>query len=240
MVKDNVMELDAALLSHQPVNRRKETAKVLVLEPALGNAAELPSTEMIAELEEKLSQARARQMAFSGERKKISLAAHMGSVEDRARLDQLNKEGAILSDEIEGIEAAINDAQTRIANAKANATIEAEHQKRREVAQLADELRGHAQKIDELWRASIAEYLILQAKLEKIAQSGVARPSRFQVQTACRRALIAAFIGSPLRLELLAPGGRHTVANLVAAWAGNAEAWAKQALPRRANGKDAA
>jgi hypothetical protein len=240
MVKDNVMELDTVQPSHQPVNRRKETAKGLVLEPAVGNAAELPSTEMIAELEEKLSQARARQMAIGGERKTISLAAHMGSANDRARLDQLNQEGAILSGEVEGLEAAINDAQTRIADAKADAAIEAELQKRQEIAQIAGELRGHAAKIDDLWRASIAEYLVLQRKLQDIAQSGVARPSRFQVQTACRRALISAFIGTPLQLELLAPGGRHTVANLVAVWAGNAEAWAKQALPRRANGKDAA
>jgi hypothetical protein len=94
----------------------------------------------------------------------------MGSADDRTRLDQLNQEGAILSGEIEGIEAAISDIQTRISNASADAAIEAERQKRLEIARLADELRGHAAKIDELWRASIAEYLVLQAKLEKIAQ----------------------------------------------------------------------
>jgi hypothetical protein len=239
VVKDNVMELDAVQPSHQPVNRRKEIAKAVVLEPAAGNAVEPPPEELVAELKDKLSRARALHTAISSERRTVALAAHMGSADDRTRLDQLNQEGTILSGEIEGLEAAITDAQSRIANARADAAIEAERQKRREIAQVADQLRGHAAKIDELWRASIAEYLVLQAKLEKIAQSGVGRPSRFQVQTACRRALIAAFIGSPLRLELLAPGGRHTVANLVAAWAGNAEAWANRALPR-SNGKGAA
>jgi hypothetical protein len=117
--------------------------------------------------------------------------------------------------------------------------IEAERQKRLEIAQLAGELREHAAKIDELWRASIAETVVLQRKLQDVAQSGVARPSRHQVKTACRRALIAAFIGSPLQLELLAPGGRHTVAALVDAWARNAEIWANRAPPK-ANGKDAA
>jgi predicted nucleic acid-binding Zn-ribbon protein len=179
-------------------------------------------------------------MAISDERKRISLAAHMGSADDRTRLDQLNHDGAILSGEIESIEAAIADAQAQIAHAHAVAAMEAEREKRREVVSLADELRGHAEKIDHLWRASIDEYLVLQQKLHEIAQSGVGRPSRHQVQSACRRALISAFIGTPLQLDpLLAPGERHRVTDLVASWARNVEAWARQA-PARANGKDAA
>jgi hypothetical protein len=237
VVKGIGMEIDAVQPQRQTVNRRKGGQAV---DPAVGNAAEPAPDQIVAELEEKLSQARARQMAISGLRKTISLAAHMGSADDRTRLDQLNQEGAILSGEIESVEVALTEAKARIANAQADAAIEAERQKRREIARLADELRGHAAKIDELWRASIAEYLVLQGKLQEIAQSGVARPSRHQVQTACRRALISAFIGTPLQLELLAPGGRHTVAALVAVWARNAEVWAKRALPRRANGKDAA
>ena len=231
--------MDTVQPSHQPVNRRKESAKSVVLEPAVGNAAEPPPEELVAELKEKLSQAKLRQTAISNERRSVALAAHMGSADDRASLDQLNQEGAILFGEIESIEAALTEAQARIANARADAAIEAELQKRQEIAQIAGELRGPAAKIDELWRTSIAEYLLLQRKLQDIAQSGVARPSRHQVQTACRRALISAFIGTPLQLELLAPGGRHTVAALVDTWARNAEAWAKQALPRKANGKNA-
>jgi hypothetical protein len=217
----------------QPVNRHRDRRAV---EPAVG---EPPSDEIVATLEEKLSQARARQMAISGERKTVSLAAHMGSADDRARLDQLNQEGAILSGEIESLEAAITDAQTRIADARAAAALEAERQKREATVRLADELRGHALKIDDLWRQSIAEYLLLQGKLHDIAQSGVGRPSLHQVQSACRRALISAFIGTPLQFQLLAIGERHTVSNLVGSWARNVEAWARQA-PARTNGKDLA
>jgi hypothetical protein len=158
VVKDDVMELDAVQPALQPVNRRKESAKGVILEPAVGIAAEPPLDQIVAELKDKLSQAKVRQTAISTDRRAVALAAHMGSVDDRARLDQLNQEGANpVRAEIESIEAAINDAQTRIANAKADAAIEAERQKRREIARLADELRGHAAKIDELWRASIAE-----------------------------------------------------------------------------------
>jgi hypothetical protein len=229
------IELDTQQPPHQPVNRHRDRRA----EPAVGNIPEPPSDEIVAILEEKLSQAKARQMAISGERKAVSLAAHMGSEGDRARLDQLNQEGAILSGEIESIEAAIAEVQARIANAKAAAALEAEKQKRQAIVRLTDELREHALKIDDLWRQSIAEYLLLQGKLHDIAQAGVGRPSRNQVQSACRRALISAFIRTPLQLELLAPGERHTVAELVASWARNVEAWANQAA-RRANGKDAA
>jgi hypothetical protein len=163
----------------------------------------------------------------------------MGSADDRARLDQLNQEGAVLSGEIESIEAAIAEIRVRIADAKASAALDADRQKRQEMVRLANELQGHAAKIDGLWRASIDEYLVLQRKLHEIAQSSGGRPSRHLVQAACRRALISAFIGSPLQLELLAPGERHTVASLVSTWARNVEIWANQPSPRT-NGRDAA
>jgi hypothetical protein len=241
MVKDNDMELDAVDSSYQTPNRRKDghPAKDLVLEPAVGDAAEPAYDEIVAELLEKLSQAKARQTVISADRKVISLAAHMGSADDRARLDQLNQEGAILSGEIESIEAAIAEVQARIADAKAAAALDADRQKRQEVVRLANELQGHAGKIDGFWRASIDEYLVLQRKLHEIAQSSGGRPSRHLVQAACRRALISAFLGSPLQLELLAPGERHTVAGLVATWARNVEIWANQQSPRT-NGRDAA
>jgi chromosome segregation ATPase len=211
--------------SHQPPNRRKdEQAKDAILELVVRDAAELPFDEIVAELQDKLSQANARQAAISGDRKTISLAAHMGSADDRARLDQLNQEGAVLSGEIESIEAAIADVQTRIADAKAAAALDAEQQKRQEVVRLADQLQAHAEKIDRLWRASIDEYLVLQRKLHEIAQSSGGRPSRHLVQAACRRALISAFIGTPLQLELLAPGERHKVTDLVSTWARNVQA----------------
>jgi hypothetical protein len=149
VVKDNEMEVDSMQPPQQPVIRGKDGQAV---EPAVGTAAEPPSDEVVARLEVALSQAKARQMVISSERKAISLAAHMGSADDRARLNQLNQEGAILLGEIESIEAAITDVQTRIANANAAAALEAEHKKREATVRLADELRGHAAKIDELWR----------------------------------------------------------------------------------------
>ncbi|SRR6266446_317363 len=226
------MELDAIQISDLSVNKRKSRKPItaVIVEPTVENAVDPLPNEIIAELEEKLLQARARRAAITGERKAISLAAHMGSTGDRAQLDQLNQEGAILSGEIESIEFAIAEAQAWVAATENTAAIEAERQKRHQIVQLADELRGHALKIDDLWRQSIAEYVILQDKLHQIVQSGVGRPSRHQVQSACRRALISAYIGSPLQLELLAPAERRTVAHLVEVWARNVEVWANQPI----------
>jgi hypothetical protein len=99
------------------------------------------------------------------------------------------------------------------------------------VVGLADEIRGHGERIDALWRNSIEEYDALQAKLQQIVQLGVGRPTQQQVRVACQRALIAAFIGSPLQSQILAPNERHTMADLVNSWANAAKTWA---------GKDAA
>jgi hypothetical protein len=177
-------------------------------------------------LEEKLTLAEQRQAEIASERAGIALAAHMGSASDRARLDELNREGAILAGEIESIEAAIVQAKARIAEAEANAAVEAERGKRREVVRLADEIRGHGERMDALWRQSIAEFDALQSKLQEIVQLGVGRPSQRQVQVACQRALVAAFIGSPLQFQILAPNARHSVSDLVNSWAGAAQSWA--------------
>jgi hypothetical protein len=48
---------------------------------------------ILPQLEEKLSAAKARQAEITRERNSIALAAHMGSANDRARLDKLNHDG---------------------------------------------------------------------------------------------------------------------------------------------------
>jgi hypothetical protein len=186
---------------------------------------------ILPQLEAKLSAAKARQAEITRERNSIALAAHMGSANDRTRLDGLNHDGAILAGEIEGLEAAIAQAKARIAEAEANAAAEVDRGKRREVVGLADEIRGHGERIDALWRNSIEEYDALQAKLQHIVQLGVGRPSLHQIRIATQRSLIAAFIGSPLQFQILAPNERHTMADLVNSWANAAQTWA---------GKDAA
>jgi predicted nucleic acid-binding Zn-ribbon protein len=199
--------------------RRQKAAEQ---KPNLAEAAEV----LLPQLEEKVSAAKARQTAITGERNAVALAAHMGSSNDRARLDELNQEGAILAGEIEGLEAAITQAKARIAEAETNAAAEADRGKRREILRLADEIRGHAERIDALWRQSIEEYDALQRKLTKVVQAGVGRPTQQQVRVACQRALVAVFIGTPLQSQLLPPNERHTVVDLVGSWANAAEAWA--------------
>jgi hypothetical protein len=181
---------------------------------------------ILPQLEEKLSAAKARQAEITRERNSIALAAHMGSANDRARLDKLNHDGAILAGEIEGLDAAILQAKARIAEAEANAAAEVDRGKRREVVGLADDIRGHGERIDALWRQSIAEYAELQTKLTEIVELGVGRPSLQQIRVACQRALISAFIGSPLQFQIIAPTERHSVSDLVDSWARAAETWA--------------
>jgi predicted nucleic acid-binding Zn-ribbon protein len=180
------MRLDPVQPSHQRANKRKRKA-AQAAEPVIEVADEPSLHDIAAELEEKLSQAQARRAAIKSERNAISLAAHMGSADDRARLDRLNQEGAILSGEIEGIEAAIAQVKAQIIEAETAAVKEAERKKRREIARLADEVRAHADKIDGLWRQSIAEYLIYQGKLHEIAQGSGGRPALHVVQSACRQ-----------------------------------------------------
>jgi hypothetical protein len=220
------MNLDTVRPATQRGNSRKggRLKKEPIVEPVCEAKHTRPRLdEILGDLENKLVHTRGRQTEISSERKAISLAAHMGSATDRARLDQLNQEGAVLSGEVESIEAAIVAVKAQIADAEAEVAREAERERKQEIVQLADEARLHAEVIDNLWQQSIAEFIVLQDKLHEIAQAGNGRPGRHQVQAVCRRALIAAFIGSPLQLQLLAPGQRYTMAGLVDRWVGNIE-----------------
>ena len=181
---------------------------------------------IVPQLEEKLSAAKTHQTEITRERDSIALAAHMGSANDRARLDKLNHDGAILAGEIEGLEAAIAQTRARMAEAEADAAAEVDRRKRREVVGLADAIRSHAERIDALWRNSIVEYGALQAKLQQMVQLGVGRPSLHQIRIASQRALVAAFVGTPLQVQILAPNERHTMADLVSSWANSAKTWA--------------
>ena len=146
-------------------------------------------------------------------------------------MPERNHDSAILAGEIDGVEAAIAQAKARIAEAEANAAAEVDRGKRREVLGLADEIRGHGERIDALWRNSIEEYDALQTKLQQMVQLGVGRPTQQQVKVACQHALIAAFVGSPPQSQVLAPNARHTMTDLANSWATAAKTWA---------GKDAA
>src|SRR3954453_15884885 len=147
-MNDNVETADRASAPRR--NRQNSTGKRT-------NPGEDAKT-ILPPLEEKLSLARARQDEISRERTAVALAAHMGSASDRARLDELNHDGAILAGEIEGLEAAIAQAKARVAEAEADAAAEIDRGKRREVVGLADEIRGHGERIDALWRNSIEEF----------------------------------------------------------------------------------
>jgi len=160
----------------------------------------------------------------------------MGSADDRARLDHLNQEGAILAGEIESIEAAIVTVKIKIADAEAAVEREAEQEKRREISRVADEVHLHAETIDALWWQSIAEFLELQTKLHKIAQSSGGRPALHVIQSASRRALISAFNRTPLQVEQLAPSERRSMADLAASWLHNIETNADRTTVK-SNGK---
>jgi hypothetical protein len=151
VVKDIEVEIEPIYPSHQPAAKRK----VSPVQRAEGGGARPSLEETIVLLESKLAKAKERQTAISRERRTVSLAAHMGSPSDRACLDELNQEGAILCGEIESIEAAIADVRAKIADAEAAVAAQADREKRRAVVQLCDEACALAANIDEFWRASI-------------------------------------------------------------------------------------
>jgi hypothetical protein len=80
--------------TERPIGHRRQKAIEQKLDVLEDPKAILP------QLEAKLSAAKTRQAEISRERAGISLAAHMGSANDRARLDELNHDGAILAGEI--------------------------------------------------------------------------------------------------------------------------------------------
>ena len=199
---------------------------------ATANAGVVAAEKTVTELIAQRGAVAAREERLTAERAKIAFAAHgVGNSKAKTRLSSIHRELAEIGSEIAGFDAAVEEAQVRLAAAKSKVGQEIERQRAREAIVHGEKMQAAAAGCDAALRQFLQAYDALDRACA--AACGItSRPSRQTVRVASKGALITAM--TPRRLdfdtELLPGNERQSFSELAAAWHNSITAWASQRL----------
>ena len=163
----------------------------------------------------------AREQQLSAERGKIAFAAHGdGNSKAKTRLAAIHRDLAEIGSEIASFDAAIGEADVRLASAKERYQRSVERERAKEALDYLDHLLSHAHGAD----AALRQYLTAIVAVDQCAQRVCAiasRPSRDIVCAALKRSLLSALTAhrQTFELPLLPPNERKPLAEWAESWA---------------------
>jgi hypothetical protein len=178
------------------------------------------ATKTLNTLMDQREQLVGRSGKLASERQKISYAAHTGDKGAKERLRKINDESVLHNAELEGVDAAIVEANARLAIAQANAALAADRVN-------AEALRGKVERFVELGlivddcfadlNSAAAEMKTLLSEMHNL---GAAAASHDQLRVLGGLALKTALMETPWAKEFehIAPNQRRSFKALVSAW----------------------
>lgn len=186
------------------------------------------------DLRRKLDDTRKVLAALDDARRAIAFEAHSKGGDAKASLDKMGKQRIGLLDSIETLECALLEASRKIEAASAEVAM-AEHVKKAERAlEIAAGLIERAKKIDAALAAIVSESNALESDFRELNHSlGCTSPNEHQFASLGVRALKAAMMFSPLKIEHLAPNERHTFSELAHGWSATIERWSSPWLVKK-------
>lgn len=176
-----------------------------------------------------------RAAALARERKEISFDWFQGDEAAARRLKHIHQEVAVVESEAASLDAAIETANKRVADALVDlARAEAADNGRQALA-LLDEFRAHGARLDAACNDLIDNYAALAATHRSLLALGVKSPSTEMVENGARRSVIWALQQTALALHrspsaFLAPSERRTFTERTEGWAQSVENWANAQL----------
>lgn len=179
----------------------------------------------LAQLVDKKERATARGIALADERQGFAFAAHTGDRDARSKLDKINAEAVLHASEIESINAAIAEAQTRLAKAQQAAAVAMDKASARKLKAALDDFTKLGAVLDAALTTFVEASSQLHAALNTIHACGSASPSHQQVDTLGRHCLLTA-LGQTIwarDFERLAPNQRRSFKTLIGEWTTNIE-----------------
>jgi hypothetical protein len=180
--------------------------------------------KIIRDLTEKRARVAARTQEIAEERKPLAIAVHVdGDQKARKRLDTLNAEAATISSELEGLDAAIAEADARLTAAQ---RVTAENEARAnatELLGLCRALSAHGARLDDVMSSLRKEAEAFRGALNEIHARGCNFPSYALADVNARAALLTALMSTPWKIEHLAPGQRRTFGEIVDGWVSRIE-----------------
>jgi hypothetical protein len=165
-------------------------------------------------------------LALAEDRQRLSFSAHGdGDVAAQKRLSELNRASTTAALELENIDAALVEANTRLEVARRQADIAADQARAHELRKVLGEFVESGGKLDEAMAALVAECGALKDLLAKLHRLGAGVPTHGQLDALGHHALLTA-LGQTLwrrRFETLAPNQRRTFGDLFDGWAATVE-----------------
>jgi hypothetical protein len=183
-----------------------------------------------ADLRARLTATEDRAVLLEGERTEISYQALVErDPKAKKRLAEINQELVLIGHEMEGVRAALQEANRRHEDAKTTEHAEAERRRAREALKLGKEALDLATALDKSAEKLVADAAALRAVMIRLGALGAA-PAGVLIDNASRRAMATHLMGSKLQLQHLAPHERRTFLEFAKSWAVQVQAWADHRL----------
>jgi hypothetical protein len=164
-----------------------------------------------AGLEQKLEAARDALNDIDARRAALAFEAHSNGGAAKTELAKLNKSRVAQELDIENLQSAIIEASRRVTNAEREAELTVNAERAGRALEIGARLLERAKKIDAALAIVVASAAEFKADLRELNfRVGCSHPHEHQFQSLGERALKAAMMNSPFRLEHLAPHERHT------------------------------
>ena len=154
---------------------------------------------------------------LADDRREIAFAANTGDHSARKKLDALNHEAALHQSELENLNAAIEEATTRLGAARRSHDRAADRGKAQKLhSDLLPKLIGHGAKIDEALAVIVAESILMRETLHQVRSCGCTVPSDQQLHVNAAMVIYSALMQTPWRREFrhMAPHELRTFASL--------------------------
>jgi len=180
------------------------------------------SQKVLADLEQKLADARKRHDETTAAAKAIAFAAFTdGGGEDRKKLDKLHADAAKHGAEITSLESALVEARRRVAEALARETDAAQLAKANEALAMLDDFTKRGAKLDAALAGFLAEYAALTSDFHKLDAIGYAPTTYPLVKSNMSAAVTTALMFTEIRQGFLAPHQRRNFVDVIEGWGRN-------------------
>jgi hypothetical protein len=199
----------------------------------------MEAQKILADLEQKLADAKSRHDETQTEAKEIAFAACTGEADARKRLDRLHIETAKISAEISSLEAALVEARRRVAEALASETDAAQLAKAQQAMEMVDAFTKRGAELDAALAAFLNEYAAMTADFYKLEGLGYAPTTWALVKMNMSRAVSTALQFTELRQAFLAPHERRNFVTVVEGWGRNVRMRAEARLNAKTAAKAA-
>jgi hypothetical protein len=181
--------------------------------------------KIVRDLTEKRDLTEARIAGIADERKPLAIAVHVdGDHKARKRLDTINAEAATIAAELEGLDAAISEANARLATAVLAEAERADRENAKHLHLLCLELSEHGKRLDGVMSTLRVEAQAFRDTLNAIHARGCNFPSHGLADVNARNAIMTGLMATPWKIEHLAPGERRSFDKIVSGWVSRIEA----------------